>query len=224
MARKISEWWLCFCNIFSLFSIFPVGWLYKTKVTFASYLGCQHSFISRSPILPKLIRFSCHHQVSSEQKIIFSSQLVFLCNVLNCCLHFSYKEKNSHICSTNHWFPGASRLGKCRDQCWTGLNVDNTFFFLHCSHVYCFPEWQKTRTCAAEFDAPLDWGDVIGGHTVVGLKIQGRGVWLKFCSFIYVVVVIKCCLFFFLFVCLFVCSTMITIPIAAAPSCTAGTQ
>ena len=85
-----------------------------------------------------------------------------------------------------------------RFKCWQHL------LFLHCSHVYCFPEWQKTRTCAAEFDAPLDWGDVIGGHTVVGLKIQGRDVWLKFCSFIYIVVVIKCCLFFFPF-CLFVC-------------------
>ena len=127
MARMISEWWSCFPFVifFSSFSKFWVGWPYNTKVSFAFYLGCQHSFISRSPMLPKLIRFSYHHQISSEQKIMFSSQLFFLCNVLNILLItfliFWTKTKNSHICSINHRFPGASSLGKCRDQCWPGF-------------------------------------------------------------------------------------------------------
>ena len=130
--------------------------------------------------------------------------MVFLCNVLNILLITFLiiwtKTKNSHICSINHRFPGASRLGKCRDQCWPGFESWQLLLFLHCSHVYCLQGWRKTKTCAAEFDAPLDWGDVIGGHTVVSLKIQGCDVdrsydkvwfqWnhsleMKFCCFVF---------------------------------------
>ena len=104
-----------------------------TKPRFLSPLTLAVSIVSYQdlPFCQNLSGFLVIIKYHHQKKNIFSSQLFFLCNALNIFLLTFLilwaKTKNSHICSSNHWFPGASRLGKCWDQCWPGLNVDNTF-------------------------------------------------------------------------------------------------
>ena len=163
------------CHIFRLAD--------NTKPRCLSPLTLAVSIVSYQdlPFCQNLSGFLVIIKYHQKKKNIFSSQL-FSCAMswTYCCSHFSYFGQRQKILIFVQLIidfqelPGWENAGTNVDQV---LKVDNSFFpFLHCSHVYCLQGWQKTKTCAAEFDAPLKWGDVIGGHTVVGLKIQGHGV------------------------------------------------